>query len=304
MIGFPPGREWQAESMKNILVTGGAGFVGSHLVEKLLENKGNRVFSLDNYFAGTKDNHIDGAEYIDGHTKDIAELINFRPDIIYHLGEYARVAKSLTEPDLVWDLNMAGTHGVLEFWRKNKCKLVYAGSSTKFVGERTDGTKGRDLAPYTWSKSANTEQVVNYARWYDLLFSIVYFYNVYGPRERSFENNGTLIETWKQKCLAGEPLPLRGNGEQKRSFTHVIDTVNGIVLAGEKGAGDGYGISAKEVYTLKEVADMFGIEIDFQPTTKSTREGTVVDTAQIEGLGWKQEFRLEDYVDKIKNSLK
>src|SRR3989344_6508621 len=141
---------------KTVLVTGGAGFIGSHLCRRLVKN-GNRVISLDNYFTGSKDNHIEGVEYREGHTKDIEKYITETPDIIYHLGEYSRVAKSLEEPALVFDLNMTGTASVLEFWRKRKSKLVYAGSSTKFTGAREDGTEGRNLAPYTWSKASNSE---------------------------------------------------------------------------------------------------------------------------------------------------
>ena len=130
---------------KTIVVTGGAGFVGSHLCERLVKD-GHKVISLDNYFAGSKENHVPGVEYREGHTKDIENLIPETPDIIYHLGEYSRVAKSLEEPEIVLDLNMQGTAGVLEFWRKKKCKLVYAGSSTKSVGPREDGVAGRHLA--------------------------------------------------------------------------------------------------------------------------------------------------------------
>src|SRR5688572_15057313 len=121
---------------KTILVTGGAGFVGSHLCEALAR-AGNRVISLDTYFAGSKETHSDGVEYREGHTKDIETLVPEKMDIIYHLGEYARVEQSLAEPDVVWDLNIAGTHAVIEYWRKrnrsgHETKLVYAGSSTKF----------------------------------------------------------------------------------------------------------------------------------------------------------------------------
>ena len=122
-----------------VLVTGGAGFVGSHLIEALVKDPNNRVISLDNYFAGKKENHVDGCEYREGHTKDIATLVPEKVDVLYHLGEYSRVAPSLKEPDVVWDLNMQGTHGVLEYWRTHNPKLIYAGSSTRFADERADG---------------------------------------------------------------------------------------------------------------------------------------------------------------------
>ena len=158
---------------KTIVVTGGAGLVGSCLCARLL-TLGHKVISLDNYFTGSTESHISGVDYRQGHSKDIEKHITESPDLIYHLGEYSRVEVSLTEPALVWDLNMAGTFGVLEFWRKHQTKLVYAGSSTKFA----DGGMGRDQSPYAFTKATNTELVGNYADWYTLPYAITYFYNV------------------------------------------------------------------------------------------------------------------------------
>jgi UDP-glucose 4-epimerase len=280
---------------KIIVVTGGAGFVGSHLCERLVQ-EGYRVISLDNYFAGSKENHVEGVEYREGHTKDIATLIPEIPDIIYHLGEYSRVAASLKEPEIVFDLNMTGTYAVLEFWRKRKCKLVYAGSSTKKVEAREDGVEGRDLAPYTWMKAANTELVVNYGRWYDLPYAVTYFYNVYGPRERSIEEYGTVIETWRQRSLEGNPLQVREPGTQKRAFTHVLDTVEGLVLVGEKGEGDDFGIGTDEEFSLLEVAEMFGGSIEMLPQTKTTRPSAAVDSSKTRALGWEPKHHLPGYI--------
>ncbi len=286
---------------KTILVTGGAGFIGSHLCERLVKD-GHRVISLDNYFTGSKDNHIEGVEYREGHTKNIEKHVPEKIDLIYHLGEYSRVAKSIEEPEIVWDLNMAGTFGVLEFWRKRKCKLIYAGSSTKMTGPRgTDGVEGRDLAPYTWGKAANTELLSNYGRWYSLPYAIVYFYNVYGPRERAGVNEyGTVIETFKQNYLKGKSHEVRAPGTQTRAFTHVDDTVDGIVLVGEKGDGDEYGICAEEIFSLLDVAHMFGGEIKMLPATPTTRSSGSFDCAKIKALGWKQKYKLPSYIESIK----
>lgn len=281
---------------KTIVVTGGAGFVGSHLCERLVTD-GHTVISLDNYFTGSKDNHVAGVEYREGHTKDIEKHIPETPDIIYHLGEYSRVAKSLEEPELVFDLNMHGTFGVLEFWRKKKCKLVYAGSSTKF--------ESPNIAPYTWGKAANSELVACYAAWYSLPYAVVYFYNVYGPGERAGVNDyGTVIETFKQNYLQGKPHEVRGSGEQTRAFTHIADTVEGILLAAQKGESDEYGICAKDVYSLLDVAKMFGGDITFLPATKSTRSSGAMDTSKIEALGWRQSRFLKDYIEEAKRQKK
>ncbi len=284
---------------KIILVTGGAGFIGSHLIERLVQDPNNRVISLDNYFTGKKENHIAGAEYREGHTKDIAKLVPETPDLIYHLGEYSRVRHSLAEPSVTFDLNLKGTLGVLEYWRNKRCKLVYAGSSTKFVFRDADGVEGKNLAPYTWSKAAMSELVVQYARWFELSYAIVYFYNVYGPRERG-DKYGTLIEILHQNWLQGITHKINGAGNQKRAFTHVSDTVQGILLAGEKGEGDEYGICAKETYSLLDVARMFGGHLEYSSPTKSTRSSEAVDSLKIKMLGWKQEYTLVGYVDALK----
>jgi len=286
------------EMKKTVLVTGGAGFVGSHLCERLV-TEGHFVISLDNYFAGSEANHVEGVEYRKGHTKDIETLIPETPDIIYHLGEYSRVAKSLEEPEIAFDLNMKGTFAVLEFWRKKRCKLVYAGSSTKHVGAREDGVEGRDLAPYTWMKAVNTELVVNYGRWYEIPYAIVYFYNVYGPRERTIEAYGTAIETWRQRRLEGKPLQVRSPGTQERAFTHVFDTVDGIVLVGEKGEGDNFGIGTDEIFTLLEAAEMFGGKVEMLPATKTTRSSAEVDSTKTRALGWAPKHHLRDYIQKV-----
>lgn len=285
-----------------IVVTGGAGFVGSHLCERLVAD-GHTVISLDNYFTGSKDNHVVGVEYREGHTKDIESLIPEKPDLVYHLGEYSRVHASIDEPNIVWDMNIVGTAAVLEFCRKNGCKIVYAASSTKSSATRTaQGVEGRNLTPYTWAKATNVDLVTQYGVWYELPHAIVYFYNVYGPRERAWDNYGTVIETFRQNFLAGKPHTVNAPGTQTRAFTHVFDTVAGIVLAGEKGEGDGFNISSKQTHSILEVAEMFGGEIEMRPQTKMSRTSSADDTSKIEALGWKQKYSLRDYIDQVKQN--
>ncbi|MBP9711131.1 MAG: NAD-dependent epimerase/dehydratase family protein [Candidatus Pacebacteria bacterium] len=279
---------------KTIVVTGGAGFIGSHLCEAL-QKAGHRVISLDNYFVGSKDNHVAGVEYRAGHTKDIATLIPESPDLVYHLGEYSRVEISLTEPDKVWDLNTQGTCGVLEFWRNRKCKLVYAGSSTKFG----DGGLGRLQSPYAWSKASNTELVGNYGRWYNLPYAITYFYNVYGPRERPAHEYGTLIETFRRQMKSGNVLTVVSPGTQKRNFTHVKDIVEGLLAIGERGEGDEYGLGAEESFSVLEVAKLFGGSIEMLPERAGNRMDSTLDTAKSRALGWSARHKLGDYIRAI-----
>lgn len=277
---------------KLVVVTGGAGFIGSHLCERLVVD-GHRVISLDNYFTGSRENHVAGVEYREGHTKDIEALIPETPDLVYHLGEYSRVERSLTEPGRVLDLNALGTEGVVEFWRKKGCKLVYAGSSTKFA----DGGLGRDQSPYAWTKATNTELVRNYADWYDLPFAITYFYNVYGPGERA-GSYGTVIEIFKQKKIAGEPLTVNAPGTQRRNFTHIDDIVNGLILVGEKGEGDEFGLGASESFSILEVAQMFGGEVRMMPEVQGNRMNGVVDTSKSRAIGWNPMQNLSDYIEE------
>lgn len=275
---------------KTIVVTGGAGFIGTHLARRL-HAAGNRVICLDNYFAGSRDNRVDGVEYREGHSKDIAALVPEGPDLIYHLGEYSRVEKSLLEPALVWDLNKDGTFGVLEYARGNGAKLVYAGSSTKFG----DGGLGRDQSPYAWTKATNSELVRNYGTWYGLRYAITYFYNVYGPGEREGAY-GTVIEIFRQRRLRGEPLIVNAPGVQKRNFTHVEDIVNGLLLVGESGEGDDFGLGDEQAYSILEVAEMFGGEVVMGPPVAGNRMSSDIDTSKARSLGWSLTRRLPDYI--------
>jgi UDP-glucose 4-epimerase len=278
---------------KLILVTGGAGFVGSALVKRLLA-RGNRVIALDNYFAGSKDAHVEGADYREGHTRDIESLVPETPDLIYHLGEYSRVEQSLQEPDVVWDLNTLGSHAVFEFWRKRKCKLVYAGSSTKFA----DGGLARDATPYAWTKAANTELVRNYGEWYGLPYAVTYFYNVFGPGERAGAY-GTVIEIFKQQYLRGTPITVTSPGNQERNFTHVDDIVDGLVLVGEKGEGDEFGLGNEKVFSMLDVARLYGQEIVMLPPRPGNRQSSSLNTEKSRSLGWEAKRRLEDYIQEF-----
>ncbi|MBI5469838.1 NAD-dependent epimerase/dehydratase family protein [Candidatus Kaiserbacteria bacterium] len=280
---------------KSILVTGGAGFVGNALCKRLIV-EGHKVISLDNYFTGSRENQVPGVEYREGHTKDIAKLVPEDIDLIYHLGEYARVEQSLSEPDLVWDLNIAGTHGVLEYWRarnKNnqKCKLVYAGSSTKFG----DGGLARVATPYAWTKAANTELVKNYAQWYKLPFAITYFYNVYGPGERAGKY-GTAIAIFMDLFAKGQPTKVTSPGTQSRNFTHIDDIVDGLVMVGEKGEGEEFGLGNETVYSMLDVAELFGTKIEMLPERPGNRTNSSLDTSKSKALGWTANRSLEDYI--------
>jgi len=284
---------------KKILVTGGAGFIGSHLCERLAQDTNNKVYSLDNYFSGSKGNHVAGVSYIKGSTSQINELVNFNPEYIYHLGEYSRVEQSFDDIEKVWQLNKEGTFSVLQFCRKTGAKLIYAGSSTKFG----DGGLGRSQSPYAWTKASNTELVENYGQWFNLPYAIVYFYNVYGEREISSGKYATLIALFKEKILKGEKLSVVSPGTQKRNFTHVEDIVNGLVLVGENGYGDEFGIGSLESFSIVEIAEMFGGEIEFLPERKGNRMTADVMIDKTVALGWKPNKRIQDYINSFKKKI-
>ncbi len=278
---------------KTILVTGGAGFIGSHLCRRLVAD-GHHVISLDNYFTGSRDNQVEGVEYREGHTKDIEKLVPENVDIIFHLGEYARVEQSLEEPDIVWDLNVRGTFCVLEYWRKHKPKLVYAGSSTKFG----DGGLARVATPYAWTKAANTELVKNYGTWYSLPFAITYFYNVYGPGERAGKY-GTVIEIFRQRFIGGQPLSVNAPGTQKRNFTHIEDIIDGLILVAASGDGDEFGLGDEREYSILEIAQMFGGKVEMLPEKAGNRMQSAIDTSKAKGLGWSVKHSVADYIREI-----
>lgn len=277
---------------QTIVVTGGEGFVGAHLCERLVKD-GNRVISLDNHFVPSAPRTA-GVEYRVGHTKDISTLIPETPDIIFHLGEYSRVHKSVEEPELVEDLNIVGTRAVVDFWKDKKCKLVYAGSSTKFAS--------RDAAPYTRAKAENTELVERVGEEHRLPYAVVYFYNVYGPGERGWDNFGTVVETFRQNILAGRPHTVNAPGTQTRAFTHVLDTVEGLIVAGERAQGTDYTISSDDVHSIREVAELFGGPIHMAPQTKTSRSAGADGSSKMRALGWVPTHTLKRYIEECKRA--
>jgi UDP-glucose 4-epimerase len=278
---------------KTIVVTGGAGHVGSHVIEMLVTDPSNRVISLDNYFNGRVENHIPGAEYRRGHTKDIEALIPERPDVLFHLGEYARIAPSFEDVRQVFDMNMLGTFGVMEFCRvRNVPKLVYAASSTKFAIEGD----GRHQNPYSFTKATNVDLIIDYGRWYSLPYAICYFYNGFGPRERGDGKYATVVAKFERQYLQGEPLTVVKPGTQRRAFTYVKDLARGIILAGEKGAGDGYALGIVNSYSVLQIAEAFGGPMQIVDGYAGREESANDPTKAREELGWEPTVDVMDYI--------
>jgi UDP-glucose 4-epimerase len=278
---------------KIILVTGGAGHVGSHIIEQLVKDPDNKIISLDNYFNGSTKNHIDGAEYRNGHTKDIDKLIPETPDIIYHLGEYARITPSFDDVQKVFDMNILGTFAVVEFCRQRKVgKLVYAASSTKFAIEGD----GRHQNPYSFTKATNVDLINDYGRWYNLPYAICYFYNAFGPRENGVGKYATLIAKFEQAYLKGENLTVVKPGTQKRNFTYVGDLARGIILVGDKGQGDGYALENTKQYSIIEIATTFGGPIEYVDGYPGRAESGEAPNKAREELNWETTVDVMDYI--------
>jgi UDP-glucose 4-epimerase len=244
--------------------------------------------------AGSRANHVAGARYIEGHTRHIARLIDRRPDLVFHLGEFSRVEASFAQAERIHESNVIGTAAVLEFWIAQHCKLIYAGSSTRFAQDAS-------ASPYSISKRKNADQVLTLGAAFGLPHAVTYFYNVYGPGERAGPT-GTLIEIFRHKHEQGEALPVVSPGTQRRNFTHVDDIVDALVLLMTAGVGE-FPIGAAKDYSVLEVASMFGGPVQMLPERQGNRRASSLDASAIRSLGWWPRWSLASYIAQIKRRV-
>lgn len=280
---------------KNILISGGAGFVGSHLAIRLLNN-GNRVFVIDNYFTGKKSNHHKGIIYIKSETKNVYKIYkNISLDYIYHLGEYSRVEQSYEDVELVIKYNSQPFFELLKLAKHHNAKLIYSGSSTKFA-KNLDKIE----SPYSFTKRINTEFLRLYARWFKLKYAIAYFYNVYGEKEISEGKYATVIAKFLYLKKNGYTfLPITSPGTQKRRFTHIEDIVNGLIIVGKKGNGDGYGIGSEKSYSIIDLAKILKMNYKLTPSKKGNRMNALLKIKKTKLLGWKAKHSLVEYLKNL-----
>ena len=289
--------------MKNlIVVTGGAGFVGSNLIDLLIKKTKYKIYSIDNYSTGKKKNHISNKRiiYIKNNTKNINEILNSKKKnikAIFHFGEFARIYQSFSNMNECIDSNSVGSHEVFNFCFVNKIKLIYSATSAS-IGN--DG-KDKNLSPYAFTKSKNLELLENYKKWFGMKFEIIYFYNVYGPKQINAGKMATVIGIFENQFKNKKYLTVVKPGSQSRRFTHVNDTINACYFAFKRNKNRHYSISHKKIYSILQVAKMFNTKIKYLPKRRGERYASALTNMNLSNKVYKMfgKINLEDYIKNI-----
>ena len=287
--------------IKKILVTGGAGFVGTNLINLLLKKTKFKIISIDDYSSGTKNNHIrnNRVKYYRGNTKNIAEIIKNPREIIavFHFGEFARIYQSFKKMNQCINSNSIGTNAVFNYCLKNKIKLIYSATSASL------GNKGNDknLSPYAFTKAKNLELLENLKKWFNFKYEVIYFYNVYGPYQICEGDMATVIGIFENHYKKRKTLPVVKPGTQTRRFTHIFDTVDVCYMAWKRKLCRHYSIANKKEYSIKEVAKMFNTKIRYLPKRKGERYASALTNKSLSNKVYKYfgKIELKNYIQNF-----
>ena len=286
-----------------IIITGGAGFVGSNLILQLLNKTNFKIISIDNYSSGLKKNHIKNKriKYLKANTVDIFKVLKKPSTInsIFHFGEFARIYQSFINMNDCIESNSIGTNAVFNYCLKNNIKLIYSATSA------TLGNNGNDknLSPYAFTKAKNLELLENLKRWFKFKFEVIYFYNVYGPNQITKGKMATVIGIFEEYYKNNKPLPVVRPGNQSRRFTHISDTVDTCYLAWKKNKARHYSISNLKSYSILQVAKMFNSKIKYLPKRAGERYASALTNLNLNNKVHKffGKVSLKEYIKKITN---
>ena len=278
----------------NIMVTGGAGFVGTNLIKRLLKD-GHNVVSLDNYSTGKKENEQEGCTYYDCDIRDVVDFGYFmeKPDVIYHLGALARIQPSFEYPANTLEVGILGTLNVLEWAKEVDSRVIFAGSSSVHSGMMKN--------PYTFSKSVADDLCLLYKKHFGVDVSICRFYNVYGPHQLTEGKYCTVVGIFERQYKNGEPLTITGDGFQRRDFTHIDDIVDGMILASEnETCWDEIELGRGHNHSINELADMFNTKITYIDERPGEARETLCDTLVAKRLiGYEPKVNINDYIEEV-----
>ena len=286
---------------KKILITGGAGFVGTNLIKFFLNNTNYSIVSIDDYSSGFKKNHLKNkrVKYIKGSTKDISKLIKKPNEIksVFHFGEFARIFQSFLKMNECIESNSVGSNSVFNFCLKNKIKLIYSATSASL------GNKGNDknLSPYAFTKTKNLELLENLKKWFNFKYEVIYFYNVYGPRQICSGDMATVIGIFEEQYKKGLPLTVVKPGSQTRRFTHISDTIKVCHFAWKQNKCRHYSISNKTSYSILQVAKMFKSKITFLRKREGERYASALTNLSFSNKIYKKfgKIYLKDYINSF-----
>ena len=286
--------------LKNIIVvTGGAGFVGSNLILNLLNKTKFKIISIDNYSSGSKKNHIKNKriKYINDQTKNISNtLIKHKKRIhsLFHFGEFARIFQSFKKMNECIDSNSIGSHAVFNFCLNNKIKLIYSATSAS-LGHRGED---KNLSPYAFTKAKNLELLENLKKWFGFKYEVVYFYNVYGPGQIEKGDMATVIGIFENLYKKNKPLTIVKPGTQTRRFTHIKDTINVCYVAWKKNKCRHYSISNRKSYSIRQIANFFNTKIKYVPPRAGERYASALGNRNLSNKVYKYfgKTDIKDYI--------